>query len=93
MAVLGLAFGFDQVVSVTLIQRWAPPAMLGRIWGLLLLAGTGSLPIATFIAGLLVRHLGPTPIFPLSGALLAAAMAFGLSQREFRNFGVGPSAA
>jgi MFS family permease len=87
MAVFGIASGFDNVVSVTLIQRWAPPAMLGRVWGLLTLASVGSFPAATFIAGLLARHLGPTPIFPISGALLALSMLFGLSQREFRGFG------
>jgi MFS family permease len=86
--VFGIATGFDNVVSVTLIQRWAPPAMLGRVWGLLTLAAVGSFPVATFVAGLLVRHLGPTPIFPISGALLALSMAYGLTQREFRDFGI-----
>ncbi len=88
MAVFGLAIGFDNVVSVTLIQRWAPPALLGRVWGLLLLASAGSFPLSTLIAGLLTRHLGPTPVFPIAGALLALAMLFGLAQREFREFGV-----
>jgi len=90
MAVFGLAIGFDNVVSVTLIQRWAPPALLGRVWGLLILAGAGSFPVSTFIAGLLARHLGPTPVFPISGALLALGILFGLVQREFRDFGVTP---
>lgn len=89
LAVFGLASGFDNVVSITLIQRWAPPAMLGRVWGLMTLASVGSFPVATFVAGLLARHLGPTPIFPISGALLALSMLFGLSQREFRDFGAG----
>ena len=88
LAVFGIASGFDNVVSITLIQRWAPPAMLGRVWGLMSLASVGSFPVATFIAGLIVRHLGPTPIFPISGALLALSMLFGLSQREFREFGM-----
>ena len=35
LAVFGVATGFDNVVSITMIQRWAPPAMLGRVWGLL----------------------------------------------------------
>jgi MFS family permease len=87
MAVFGIATGFDNVVSITLIQRWAPPALLGRVWGLLTLASVGSFPLATFIAGLLVRHLGPTPVFPISGALLALSMVYGLTQREFRAFG------
>jgi MFS family permease len=87
MAVFGLAIGVDQVVSVTLIQRWAPPAMLGRVWGLLILASTGSFPVSTFVAGLLARHLGPTPVFPIAGALLAVSILYGLSRREFRDFG------
>jgi len=88
MAVFGLAIGFDNVVSVTVIQRWAPPAMLGRVWGLLLLASAASFPLSTFIAGLLTRHLGPIAVFPITGTLLALAMVCGLSQREFRDFGV-----
>jgi MFS family permease len=87
LSVFGLAVGFDQVVSITVIQRWAPPAMLGRVWGLLLLAGAGSFPVSTFIAGLLSRHLGPTALFPISGAVLALSMLFGLAHREFRDFG------
>jgi MFS family permease len=77
MAVFGLGIGFDNVVSVTLIQRWAPPDMLGRVWGLLMLASVGSFPVATFVAGLLVRHLGPTPVSPISGGLLALSMGYG----------------
>jgi MFS family permease len=87
MAVFGLAIGFDNVVSVTVIQRWAPPALLGRVWGLLLLASAGSFPVSTFIAGLLTRHLGPTAVFPITGALLALSMLYGLAHREFRAFG------
>jgi MFS family permease len=89
MAVFGLAIGVDNVVSVTLIQRWAPPAMLGRVWGLLILASTGSFPVSTFVAGLLTRHLGPTPVFPIAGALLTVSILYGLSRREFRDFGAG----
>jgi MFS family permease len=87
MAILGLSLGFDNVLSVTVIQRWAPPALLGRVWGLLLLCGAGSFPVSSFIAGQLTRHLGPAPVFPIAGALLAIAMAYGLTQREFRDFG------
>lgn len=32
--------------------------------------------------GVLVRHLGPEPFFPVAGALVAAAILFGLTQRE-----------
>jgi MFS family permease len=90
MAVFGVAIGFDSVVSVTVIQRWAPPAMLGRIVGLLLLASAGSFPVSTFVAGVLTRHLGPAPVFLVTGGLLALAMLYGLTQREFRAFGTEP---
>ncbi len=88
MAVFGLALGVDNVLSLTLLQQWAPPAMIGRVMGLLMLAGVGSFPVATAIAGVLTRHLGPSPVFAISGVLIAAAMLFGLTQREFRDFGI-----
>jgi MFS family permease len=91
LAVFGFAMGFDQVVSVTLIQRWAPPALLGRVWGLLLLAGAGGFPVATLLAGLLARHLGPAAVFPAAGVLLALGMLFGLAHPRFRAFGAGPA--
>jgi predicted MFS family arabinose efflux permease len=86
MAVFGLALGFDNVL-VTMLQQWAPPGMLGRVMGLLVLASAGSFPLSAAIAGLLTRHLGPSPVFPIAGALLAAAILAGLTQREFRDFG------
>jgi len=61
--------------------------MLGRVMGLVMLAGVGTFPVSTAIAGLLPRHLGPSPVFPSSGVLLAAAILAGLTQREFRDFG------
>ncbi len=87
MAVFGVALGFDNVLAVTLLQQWAPPGMLGRVMGLLILAGADSFPLSTAIAGLIARHFGPSPVFPIAGALLAAAMVAGLTQREFRDFG------
>jgi len=88
MAVFGLALGLDNVLAVTLLQQWAPPGMIGRVMGLLMLAGVGSFPVSTAIAGVLTRHFGPSPVFVISGILIAVAMLFGLTQREFRDFGL-----
>lgn len=90
MLVFGVSLGFDNVLSVTLIQRWAPPGMLGRVMGVLILAGAGTFPLSAALAGLLARHLGPAPVFPIAGALLAVAILAGLTQREFRDFGAAP---
>lgn len=87
LAVFGLALGFDNAVWATLIQRWAPPELLGRVWGVLMLAYAGSYPLSTLLAGALTRRLGPAPVFPIAGALLALAYLFGLSRREFRELG------
>jgi MFS family permease len=93
MLVFGIAIGFDNVLSITLLQQWAPPAMLGRVMGLIMLAGVGAFPFSTAIAGVLTRHLGPSPVFPIAGILLAAAMLGGLTQHEFRDFGTAHRAA
>lgn len=87
MLVFGISLGIDNVLAVTLLQQWAPPDMLGRVMGLLLLASAGSFPLSAAIAGLLTRHLGPSPVFPIAGALFAVAILAGLTQREFRDFG------
>ena len=91
MFVFGLVAGFGNVIFVTLIQRWAPPAMLGRVMGVVMLGSLGSFPLATAIAGMLAHKLGPSPVFVLSGTLLALAIIAGLSQSRFRTFGA-PSA-
>jgi MFS family permease len=91
MFVFGVSTGFDGVLAVTVIQRWAPDGMLGRVMGLLMIATAASFPVSTVLAGLLARHLGPTAVFPISGALLAAAMLAGLTQRQWRNFGDEPA--
>jgi MFS family permease len=87
MLVFGLVVGFGNVVFITLIQQWAPPAMLGRVMGLVMLAAVGSFPLSATVAGVLTTHLGPPPVFVISGALIAAAAMAGLVQREFRDFG------
>jgi MFS family permease len=87
MFVFGLVAGFGNVIFVTLIQQWAPPAMLGRVMGVVMLGSLGSFPIATAIAGMLARRLGPSPVFVISGTLLALAILAGLTQRRFRSFG------
>jgi len=44
------------------------------------------------VSGVLVRHLGPEPFFPVAGVMVAAAMLFGLTQREFRVLGAAEDA-
>ena len=73
------------------MQKWAPAALLGRLMGALMLCAFDSFPLSVAIAGLLVRHLGPALFFPIAGGLVAVAILYGLTQREFREFGAQPS--
>jgi len=92
--VLGGGNGLGNVIFVTLVQRWAPPRLLGRVMSVVMLAGLGSFPLSVAVSGVLVRHLGPSPFFPVAGAVVAAAVLGALSQREFRDFGTaGPATA
>jgi MFS family permease len=85
--VLGAGTGFGNIVMITLMQQWAPAALLGRIMGVMMLASMGTFPISVALSGVLVRVLGPIPFFPVAGAVLAVAILGALSQREIRDFG------
>jgi hypothetical protein len=92
--VLGGCNGLGNVIFVTLIQRWAPLRLLGRVMSVVMLAGLGSFPLSVAVSGVLVRHLGPAPFFPVAGAVVAVAILGALSQAEFRDFGTAdPSGA
>jgi MFS family permease len=86
--VLGLASGFGNVLLITLLQQWAPPALLGRVMSLIMLAAWGTLPLSAVIAGALVLRFGAAPYFPAAGAIVAVAVLGALTQREFRHLGV-----
>jgi MFS family permease len=85
--VLGGCNGLGNVIFVTLVQRWAPPRLLGRVMSVVMLAGLGSFPLSVAVSGVLVRHLGPAPFFPVAGGVVAAAILGALSQSEFRDLG------
>jgi len=87
MAAVGVCNGFGNVVMITIFQRWAPPNLLGRLTGLLMLASFGVFPISVALGALVVHNYGPALFFPFAAALLAVAILAGLSQRSWRNFG------
>jgi MFS family permease len=88
--VAGAANGLGNVTFLTVLQKWTPPALLGRVMSALMLCAFGSFPLSVAISGVLVRHIGPSLFFPVAGAVVAAAILGGLTQREFREFGATP---
>lgn len=88
----GLANAAGELIIVTALQRSFPPALLGRIMGLVMLASAGAFPISVALTTAVVHTAGAAAAFPLAGALTAAAILFGLSRTAFRNFAAKPAA-
>jgi hypothetical protein len=61
------------LLLVTGSQQWAPPELLGRLTGVLMLASVGMMPLSTLVAGIAIRLTGPRTYFPLDAAALAIA--------------------
>lgn len=87
LAGFGLLNGFSNVLTITAFQRWAPPQMLGRLMGFLMLGSLGIFPVSVLLGGVVVHGVGPAVFFPLSGALVAATVAVALCFRDWREFG------
>ena len=86
-AVFGGAAYFGNVVYITVVQRWAPAHLMGRVMSLIMLAAIGTYPISVALSGVIIRSTGPAPFFPIAGAVLLVAILAAMSQRRFRDFG------
>lgn len=81
LGVAGLATGVTNVLYLTLVQREAPPDLLGQIMGVFAFASLALYPISVAVAGTIATRSGPAVLFPITGIAIACAVAFGLSQR------------
>jgi hypothetical protein len=87
LCIMGAANGLGNVTFLTVLQKWAPPALLGRVMSAIFLCAFGTYPLSVAASGVLIRHVGPSLFFPVAGGLVAVAILGGLTQREFRMFG------
>ena len=87
LGMVGACNGLGNVTMLTVVQKRVSPGLLGRVMGTLMLCSFGTFPLSVAVSGVLVRHLGPAPFFPVAGALVGVAILGGLTQREFRAFG------
>jgi MFS family permease len=85
--VTGATNGLGNVTVLTALQKWTPPALLGRVMSAIMLCAFGSFPLSVAVSGVLVRHVGAPLFFPIAGGVVAVAILGGLTQREFRLFG------
>ncbi|MGH2871260.1 MAG: hypothetical protein ACRDL5_02225 [Solirubrobacteraceae bacterium] len=90
--ILALAFvlvAIGNLLMSTGLQRWAPPRMLGRVTGMLMLASFGMLPVPVLLAGVLIRLAGPAGYFPLDAATILIAAIAQLRSATWRHFDPG----
>ncbi len=96
VAMMALWGGLNMCANVTTqtaFQRWAPPDLIGRLSGLLMTTSYGMFPISVALAGLVAHRYGPGAFFILAAVAVGATLAWALSQRAFRNFGMRPGEA
>lgn len=76
LAALGIGNGYVAVIMITLVQRMTPPAMLGRVMSLVILAMLGVTPLSQALSGAVIKF-GPAVLFVGCGAgmLVVAAVA------------------
>jgi hypothetical protein len=79
------------ITTQTAFQRWAPPNLIGRLSGLLLVTSYGMFPVSVALAGLVVHRFGPGSFFVLAAVTVAATLAWALSRPAFRDFGTRPA--
>ena len=80
----GLTNGMLTVLAFTVMQQQAPPHLLGRLLGIFLFASLGLYPLSVALVGVVSSHVGPVILFPISGAMMLGAAAFGWLQRDIR---------
>jgi MFS family permease len=87
--ILVLAFiliAIGNLLMVTGFQQWAPPRLLGRVTGMLMLASIGMLPVSVLLAGILIHLIGPAAYFPLDAGTILIAAIVQLSSPTWRHF-------
>ena len=87
--ILVLAFiliAIGNLLMVTGFQQWAPPQLLGRVTGMLMLASIGMLPVSVLLAGVLIHLIGPAAYFPLDAGTVLIAATVQLSSPTWRRF-------
>ncbi|HZR50576.1 MAG TPA: MFS transporter [Streptosporangiaceae bacterium] len=86
--VYGASTWLGNTIFFTAAHRWTPPHVMGRVMALMMTCTFGAYPASVALTGVLVHHLGPTVFFPIAGVITGLAFLGGLTQQEYRDFGI-----
>jgi len=86
--VYGASTWLGNTIFFTAAHRWTPSHVLGRVMALMMTCTFGTYSASVALTGVLVHHLGPTVFFPIAGVVTGLAFLGGLTQKEYRDFGI-----
>jgi len=73
VTVVGVSYGMDNVATDTILQKWVPDALLGRVFAARFLTYSVGEVLAYPAGGLIVDAVGPRSTYLLTGTATAAA--------------------
>jgi MFS family permease len=82
----GVGNGWSGVTLTTVLQIWAPRALLGRVMSVVTLATTGLFPVSVILAGIGVGEFGVAPFFVTAGTAIIVGVTVALTQPAFRRY-------
>lgn len=71
-ALMGLAYGYMTIATVTHLQKQVPEKLLGRVMGLLIFANMVGSPLSSVLAGALI-NVSLSGLFVIAGVLMISA--------------------
>ena len=86
LLVLGIGNGYIAILMFTWMQANTPKEMLGRMMSMVLLAGSGLIPISQAISGAVIRH-NMEGLFIVAGILIVLVALWAGLQPGVRAFG------
>ena len=89
ITVFSIANSWSGVVVITMLQVWTPRGLLGRTMSLLLLAMSGTFPLAVAVTGVMVDRVGVRTFFVIAGVAMGAAVLAALAQPVLRRYRSG----
>lgn len=81
--VLGISNGYVMILLITWLQMRTPPTMVGRVMSLIMFTSVGLAPVATAVAGALIK-LSLTGLFVGSGVLLLGIISVAILNPAMR---------
>ena len=94
LALVGLAIGPTNVLSLTIMQERVPEEMLGRIFGVLFAFSAALAPLGVFLAGIMIEVAGLTAVMVAAAIGVTIAMLRVFIVRDLvRDFGARPGAS